>query len=157
MIGFALLLGHLVGDYLFQNDWMARNKTNPHPGEHPDAATEAEADAWCDKWDLWMDGHAACAVHCVLYTLAVFLLLLPLGVIAPWWFYAGVCALHWPVDRWRLAALWMRRVSGQKLFATGPLAPWSVIVVDNVAHLIVLYVLAILAGLHQTQGSVLTS
>jgi hypothetical protein len=27
--GFGLLIGHLVGDYIFQNDWMAANKVNP--------------------------------------------------------------------------------------------------------------------------------
>jgi hypothetical protein len=30
-----LLTGHLIGDFIWQNDWMAANKTNPHPGPEP--------------------------------------------------------------------------------------------------------------------------
>lgn len=32
MNGFLLLVGHMVGDYILQNDWMAANKANPDPG-----------------------------------------------------------------------------------------------------------------------------
>lgn len=44
MTGFELLLGHLIGDYILQNDWQAQNKTK-------------------STWP--------CLVHCVLYTCAV--------------------------------------------------------------------------------------
>ncbi|KEO83671.1 DUF3307 domain-containing protein [Tumebacillus flagellatus] len=44
------LIGHLVGDYLLQNDWMALNK----------------------KKKSWR-GELACNVHCVLWTLSVLL------------------------------------------------------------------------------------
>lgn len=181
MIGLALLCGHLAGDYLFQNDWMAANKTNPHPGIHPadkhtilraggaelvaklgeimtkhvpeistdelknNAAIVAE---WEAKSRAWWIGNLACTVHCVLYALAVYLCLLPLTLAGlapqfPWWFFAAVAAVHWPIDRFRLAGWWMRQVSGQKAFADGPLAPWSVIVVDNVIHVLTLYLLAV--------------
>ena len=46
-----LLFGHLLGDYLFQNDWMARQK----------------------KEKL-----IPCMIHCIIYTLTVFILLIPL-------------------------------------------------------------------------------
>lgn len=45
----------------------------------------------------------------------------------------------------RLAGRWMRNVSGQKAFATGPLSPWSIIVVDNVAHIATLAAIGKLA------------
>ena len=43
---FEMLIGHLVGDYLLQNDWMAENKAK-HKGL----------------------GWLTCAVHCLLYTM----------------------------------------------------------------------------------------
>lgn len=45
---FDMVLGHLIGDYIFQNDWMAEGKKK-HKGL----------------------GWVTCLVHCVLYTLAV--------------------------------------------------------------------------------------
>ena len=43
-----LLVGHLLGDYIFQNDWMALNKTK-----------------------MTLKGWAACAVHAWVYTTCV--------------------------------------------------------------------------------------
>lgn len=40
----------------------------------------------------------------------------------------------------------MRNVAGQSAFASGPLSPWSVIIVDNIFHLIVLAGIAAVAG-----------
>jgi hypothetical protein len=112
MESLALLVGHLVGDYVFQNDWMASKKTT---------------------------NSLACASHCAAYTLAVlfcgFWFLSPLAIVA-------VGVLHFPVDRWRLARRFMT-LNGQEAFATGPLSPWSVVVVDNTIHLVVL----LLAGM----------
>lgn len=114
MIGFALLVGHMVGDYIAQNDWMAANKSR---------------------------SSVACFVHCVAYTFAVwccsaaFYAWSPLGLLI-------VFTAHFPLDRWRLAAWWMRNVSGQRGFADGPLAPWSAVVVDNTFHLATLLVAA---------------
>jgi hypothetical protein len=116
MIGFGLLIGHLAGDYILQNDWQAANKIKP---------------GW--------RGLLACVVHCLLYGFAIW-------VFAhhwlPWYGAAAVAILHFPVDRFRLARHWMQLV-GQAQFATGPLAPWSVVVVDNVIHLLVLYTAAL--------------
>ena len=52
-----------------------------------------------------------------------------------------------PIDRFRLAKVWMMRVSGQTVFATGPLAPWSIIIVDNVFHIVTLAVIGKIATL----------
>ena len=116
MEGFYLLLGHLIGDYIVQNDWMAANKTSR-------------------SWP--------CLVHCVCYTLAVW-------ACSFWWMpiwgVALTFALHFPIDRFRLAGRWMRNVSGQAAFASGMLSPWSIIVVDNIGHLATLGAIAALCG-----------
>ena len=154
--GFGLLIGHLIGDYIVQNDWMASNKANPHPGidQHSqrvwiscsgtplteeDAKAIQESKAWHEAFRKWHVGHVACLVHCILYTLAVWACSFWW---MPWWGLAVCFAVHFPIDRWRLAGVWMRNVSGQYVFATGPLSPWSIIVVDNTFHLLTLFIIA---------------
>lgn len=110
MIGFDLLVGHLVGDYILQNDWMARNKK---------------------------DRSLPCFVHCALYTLAVAAFSL-FRVPLPW--LAFVFVTHYAVDRSQVIAWWMK-FNGQVSFARA-LAPWSSIVVDNVWHIVVLWIVA---------------
>lgn len=158
MEGFAMLVGHMCGDFLAQEDWQASNKSNPHPGPRPrwsegapDPLDRAAYTKWMlvrnvkaatEKWEGWEDrnrahwrGHLACTVHCVLYTLAVW----PFCCTwMTWWGALIVFATHWPIDRFRLARVWMERVSHQKMFANGPLSPWSVIVVDQIFHLLAL-------------------
>lgn len=131
MLGFALILGHLLGDYIFQNDYMAWGKTSRPPTNQ--------------FTPPWYRPHLICALHCVAYTLGVWVAVYPVHSF-PWWFYAATCAIHWPIDRYRLAVWWMTNVSGQSAFANGPCSPWSIIVVDNVFHLVTLYVLALFAG-----------
>lgn len=114
MEGFGLLCGHLVGDYVFQNDYQAKRKTSSTP---------------------------VCLLHCVLYTLAVWLFSLWW---MPAWGLAVVFAAHFVVDRWRLAGKWMG-CAGQREFASGVFAPWSVIVVDNTFHLVTLFAVAVAA------------
>lgn len=139
MISFALLLGHLVGDYIVQNDLLASGK----------------AYRACDKQMLQVVtrpvslslshySHVICAIHCVLYTLAVLAVTCPVHTF-PWWFYVVIGVVHWPIDRYGLARKWMDRI-GQTRFATGPCAPWSIIMVDNIFHLVTIYILALIAG-----------
>ena len=159
MESFGLLVGHLLGDYIFQTDWQALNKTNPHPGEDPHsqrswittadapvseetAKALSESRAWHEAYRKFWVGHLACTIHCVLYTFAVWLCSFWW---MPWWGLVACFVAHWPIDRFRLAGAWMRNVSGQCAFATGPLAPWSIIVVDNVAHLLTLFVIGMIA------------
>jgi hypothetical protein len=80
----ATILGHFVGDYLFQNQWMATEKS--FKGKR---------------------GHVACTVHVLLYTLAVamFTGLHPL-------FWLAVAVPHWIIDRWSLANYWLRLKNG---------------------------------------------
>jgi hypothetical protein len=158
MIGLELLLGHLVGDYIVQNDWMAANKVNTWHGEPPDwkrlpdgsvifgncQETFQELNAWKYARRQWYLGHLACTVHCLLYTLAVAAFTFWW---MPWWGYLACFLIHWPIDRFRLAKLWMTKVSLQEKFATGPLSPWSIILVDNIWHLLTLYGIARFAWL----------
>jgi hypothetical protein len=160
MVGFSLLLGHLVGDYICQNDWMAANKVNPWPGREPhpnkiwlsaggvklrgeDEVTLIEQRAWWAKRRKWRVGHLACTVHCLLYTLSVWFFT---WTWMPWWGLLACFTAHWSIDRFRLARLSMTRILGQKAFATGPLSPWSVIIVDNTYHLLTLWVITALTG-----------
>lgn len=102
-------IGHLVGDYLVQNDWMALNKklSTLH-----------------------------CLVHVTLYTLSIWAF-----THWPLWAIGIVFVTHFIQDRTTIINKWMLLV-GQARFAQPPMAPWSVIVVDNVWHLVTLYMLA---------------
>lgn len=150
MEGFAMLLGHLVGDYILQEDWQARNKGNPWPGREPypqrvwltagDTTAEpeglSEQRAWWKARDQWRVGHLACTVHCTLYALSCWLFC---HAWMPWWAALLVGVAHWPIDRFRLPRLAMERVTNQRAFATGPCAPWSFVLVDQIWHLLTLY------------------
>lgn len=103
------IIGHLVGDYLLQNDWMALNKKK-------------------------LGGEINCLVHCLLWTLSVCLF-------SGWHSAAAIIVLffsHIYQDRTDIIAWWMDLI-GQKQFRTGPCAPWSVIVVDNVWHILTIW------------------
>jgi hypothetical protein len=113
MNGLPLLLaiiGHLVGDYLLQNDWMALNK----------------------KRDS-----LPCLVHCMLWTASVCLFAgwMPANSYGALHAQPVLFATHFLQDRTQIVAWWMDRI-GQKQFRTGPCAPWSIIVVDNVWHIV---------------------
>ena len=87
------LIGHLVGDFILQNDWQAMNKK---------ANT--------------LKGWVACLVHCILYTLAVCLC-------TGWWkpHLIGLVFLsHFPIDKTYIVAWFMiksgsfRRIIGDQ-------------------------------------------
>lgn len=116
------IIGHLVGDYLLQNDWMAVNKK---------------------KRTL------PCAVHCLLWTLAV------MGF-AGWygfedagyatekywfsvWAFVVLFATHFAQDRTQIILYWMTKINRQPKFAEPPMSPWSIIVVDNVWHIVAVW------------------
>ncbi len=103
------IIGHLVGDYLLQNDWMALNKK---------------------KHTLH------CAVHCTLWTLAV-------CAFTGWWMPLAIAVLwvtHFAQDRTQIILYWMTKINRQPKFAEPPMSPWSIIVVDNVWHIVALWV-----------------
>jgi Protein of unknown function (DUF3307) len=84
----AAILGHFVGDYIFQNQWMAIGKSQP---------------GW--------KGTLACTVHVLLYTLAVALFIgwNPL-------FLLVVAVPHWIIDRWSLATYILQFKNGYHPF-----------------------------------------
>lgn len=153
MESLALLVSHLVGDFLLQGDWQAANKSNPHPGPKPPwpavGSVPAEVEAtlavqqalWQEARQHWHKGHLACALHCTLYTLAVWSFTV---LWMPWWGVVSIWASHFVIDRWRLARVLMRWK--HEKFATGPLSPWSIVAVDQTLHLLVLYVVGALTG-----------
>ena len=119
----ALLIGHVVGDYLFQNDWMAKNK-----GEKT------------------ARGHWICALHCAIYSVIVAAV-----VVLGGWSYRGegvilsllmawclAFASHFPIDRYGLAMKWMNFYGQTR---EGPFFPCVYIGVDNGAHLIIMWIL----------------
>lgn len=113
------IIGHLVGDYLLQNDWMALNKKKPAP-----------------RYAIH------CATHAALWTAAV-------CGFASWWDWRVALALflaHYWQDRTNVVHWWMTRVNRQAQFVSGPCAPWSIIVVDNVWHIVTLYIAARFLG-----------
>ncbi len=101
-------LGHLVGDYILQTDWMAGNK----------------------KRSPW-----PCIVHCILWAASVTLFagwgLLP---------FILLFLFHYIQDRTTLVRQWMRLI-GQEGFATGPYAPWSMVIIDNTFHLLQIWLI----------------
>jgi len=106
----SAIVGHLVGDYLLQNDWMAQNKRkNVFP----------------------------LAVHCVIWTACVmnFSGWSPNTVA-----YLVLVLTHMAQDGTGFIKFWMTRINCQPVFALPPLAPWSIIVVDNVWHILTIWI-----------------
>lgn len=137
--GFAVLVGHLVGDFILQNDRTARFKGYPWP----------DRNACPDETATWWVATGMCVWHCLLYTVVI-------AAFAGWltWWGAAACfAAHFVIDRFRLAGKWMRTpLAGQADFAAGPYAAWSVVLVDQVFHLLTLYLLAVAHGVTRFGG-----
>lgn len=91
----AAMLGHFVGDYLFQNQWMATRKSLPG-----------------------MKGHVACTIHVLFYTFALFLFVgwHPLFLLIN----GGT---HWVIDRWSLAKYWLQWKNGYSMHQVWKDAP----------------------------------
>lgn len=109
------IVGHLVGDYLIQNDWMATNKKR-----------------------CWFP----CAVHCFLWTSSV--LIFTGWILTPglrgFTILAVLGITHYIQDRTQIIVWWMRLPwKDQTKFTEPPMAPWSLIMVDNVWHIVTLW------------------
>lgn len=109
----STLMGHLVGDYLLQNDWMALKKKG---------------------------STTICAIHCAVWATSVCLF-------AGWapWTWPALWAAHFVQDRTGIVLRYMNMI-GQRQFATGACAPWSIIVVDNVFHLLAVWLISLAAS-----------
>ncbi len=111
----AVIIAHLMGDYLFQNHWMASKKTS-------------------STWP--------CLVHATTYTLAYVLVFYSSFLWEP---MALIFATHFLIDRFRLARYWIRFVNlfGTKDCREGPpketgfLPIFVLFAVDNTWHLLI--------------------
>lgn len=124
-----MLLGHIVGDYVLQNDAMAKGKSKPGTV-----------------------GALYCLEHCVIYSLFVALFmalaggwrardcgLVESGAIA----FGTAFFCHYTIDRRSLGKVWMRWY-GQT--TEGPFAPIVYIGVDNGLHLTLMYLWFLVLG-----------
>ena len=122
-----MLLGHLVGDYLLQTERMALQKS----------AHGLRGWAWC----LW---------HCSLYTAAICCF----SWNASPMFIALIFLSHFPIDRWSLADVWLKRIGGRSILAAHAEAhPHREVriafaclvyaVADNTMHLVLLWLIAL--------------
>lgn len=101
------IIGHLVGDYLVQNQWMAVGKKK---------------------------SSFICAIHCLVWTFMVCIFSGTIGVLGS----IILFVTHFAQDRTNIISHYMTFV-GQADFRDGPCKPWSSIVVDNVWHIVVIY------------------
>jgi hypothetical protein len=104
-----LVLGHLVGDFLFQNQWMAANKQKK-------------------VWPLLV--HSS-VYTVIVYAFSLFLLDAPLSIWGVMLIFAG----HIFLDQGSFIRFWHRRIAG----CTDPKSWWLRIVHDQIFHLILLY------------------
>ncbi len=117
------IIGHMVGDYILQNDWMATNKSR------------------LDTADGWI----VCAIHAAIWTLCVEFF----GCLGQFpntphpleWMISGLWLFgtHYLIDRYRLAARAMPYMRQASFAET--LGPWSRIIVDNTWHLVTIWLL----------------
>lgn len=70
-----------------------------------------------------------CAVHVATYMLPF------LFCGFAWWQLALIAGQHYLQDRTNFI-MWLMKVKGSEGFATGPCAPWSIIVTDNIIHIL---------------------
>ncbi len=107
------IVGHLLGDFVFQNDWIAKEKKR---------------------------SSEVCFFHALVWTFCVV-------CCAGWqdhhWAIATLLITHFIQDRFNLIPWYMDAV-GQREFRTGPCSPWSVIVVDQVWHIVTIYAIDVL-------------
>lgn len=82
----SLVIGHLFGDYVFQNKWMAMNKG---------AST------------------FKCVVHCLIYTATV--TYATWTVVHGWGWSTLIFLSHFHIDRWSLADKWLDFINGRSL------------------------------------------
>lgn len=124
-----LLCGHLVGDWIVQTDWMAREKAWPpqYQGER--------------RWQWWQSVKANQA-HCATYHLTMAAFVLPVwrtwGTVLA---FAVSWASHGFIDRrWPVRAL--MRATGSAGFSE---QLWGVIATDQALHLTILALIAVVA------------
>jgi hypothetical protein len=110
---FGLLVGHMIGDFLFQTDWMSKHKRSSTP---------------------------ACMLHVAVYTLCV-MLFTGWAIFQDretcMCLIAGIALPHFLIDRLNLAYHYMNFRHPQ---AVSPLYwPWALTIIEQTMHLLCLY------------------
>lgn len=118
---FELLLGHLVGDYLLQTEWMAQNKSKNT-----------------------LEGWLAAFLHCFIYSIAVCLIMWEWK---PIWFVA-VFFSHFFIDKFALGYYYLKYFKGLDTYAYRTeyynelRAGFNAVIytiTDNTMHLVLMY------------------
>lgn len=73
------------------------------------------------------------SVHCLVHVLTYMIPFL-LCKLKPWQMIV-IAIQHFLTDRTNFV-VWFMKIKGSKKFVTGPLAPWSIVVVDNILHVL---------------------
>ena len=102
------IYAHLIGDYLFQSDWMASGK----------------------KVKSWI-----CFVHVLTYLIPFLFTDLSL------WQIGAIGIQHFVQDRTNII-LWIMKVKGSEAFSKPPCGPWSIILTDNIIHILFIALIA---------------
>jgi hypothetical protein len=114
------LIGHLLGDFILQNDWQAMHK-------------KARS----------LRGWIACLVHCLLYTAIV-------CACTGWWSWQLIVLVflsHFPIDKTYVVARYMK-VAGcfRRIIMDDKVdmhhKVWAYMIVDNTVHLTLLWLIA---------------
>ena len=126
MWGFQMLLGHLVGDYLLQNDYLALNKSKNS-----------------------LLGWFTATLHCIIYTLSICLFMENFDLI----WMVTVFFSHFFIDKFSLAEVYRgfvgkttfkKFLSGRDMtrpnIIEGSFTTLIYIVTDNTMHLVLMYV-----------------
>lgn len=130
-LSFAGFLGHLVGDYLVQNNWMAVNKAKPFARTRRDVETSAGL-----FFEMVNEPLQAINWHAFTWMLSVALFMVPVAYLAfgsvtvAWLAMLALGVIHWVQDR-RFPVVWFMKKTGKD-----PSVVWLLIVVDNVWHLL---------------------
>lgn len=127
-----MFVGHLVGDYLLQNQWMAINKSSKGWFGHLTCTTHVACYmlAICTFLHMfhsipYLIGAWASALCCVLYSrisrrvAVMFLLMLVYGMVRSLshpWLIAAIAIPHWAIDRTMFAATFLKWKNGFKMW-----------------------------------------
>jgi hypothetical protein len=93
----------------------------------------------------WMaQNKKSSSFHCAIHVLTYMLPFLFCGF--NWWQLSIIAGQHYIVDRTNVV-MWFMKAKGSEKFATGPCYPWSIIIVDNISHILTIALVAYLGGL----------
>jgi len=106
-------IGHLIGDFLLQNDAMAFNKKH---------------------------SSFICVCHCIVYTAAVMLFSGWWKLPSAWIVMIAIFVSHFALDRTKWLYKAMKR--HRPRFLKDPYWPWSYIVYDQIIHIVTLWIIA---------------